>query len=587
MAGLFPEEVLAQVRNHSDIVDVVSNYVTLKRKGSKFWGLCPFHNEKTPSFSVSPDKQFYYCFGCHAGGSVFHFIMNAEHLTFAESVEFLADRAGIPVSRTEDSARYALKKKKKERLYEVNRLAARFYHAALTGEQGEAARKYLTGRGVDGRTARHFGLGYAPDAWDALQGALTGQGCTEDELVDAGLIVRTKGRTHDYFRDRVMFPILDAYGNVIAFGGRLMQDGQPKYLNSPDTGVFNKRRNLYGIAGLKKLKAVERAVLVEGYMDVIGLAAKDVTGAVASLGTAFTREQARLLKRYAKSAVIAYDGDAAGINAALKALDVFEMEALPVRVARMPEGLDPDDVVKSYGREGFERALEQALEPTDFRLDLIRAELDLKVQKDRTTYAVEGAKIVARLDNPAEQAVYIARLQKETGFDADTLQRQVKTGEAVGQNVPVTENRLGNYRNNKTSESAERELLRCMVQSDECASLARQMLSPDDFSQQRNLEIAKVLWYAPGGAAAVLDAFEDAELSAYAAQVFGQDGPNSEESLMRTARECCVRIRRQSIENKVRELQQQFSRPGTGREEQAEILRRIQELNAEFQNLQN
>lgn len=590
MAGFFPDEVLAEVRGRNDIVDVVSGYVTLRRRGSKYWGLCPFHNEKTPSFSVSADKQFYYCFGCHAGGSVFHFVMNIEHLTFVESVEFLARRAGITVARTQEDGTYLERRKKAERLYEINRLTARYYHALLMGEQGEPAREYLEKRGIGKKTVQRFGLGYAPDRWDALEEALVKEGCNKQELAEAGLIARSGERTYDYFRGRVMFPIVDATGNVVGFGGRVIGDGRPKYLNSPETAVFNKRRNLYGVAALKRVKALECGVVVEGYMDVIALHAAGIEGVVASLGTAFTREQARLLKRYAKSAAIAYDGDAAGQNAAERALDVFAMESFPVRVVRMPQGADPDDLVRAQGREAFLDALANAQEPVDFRLDLIKAGKDLGMQKERVTYAIEGAKVIAQLENPAEQAACIARLQKETGFDRDTLRRQVQTGGAVEYIEESRKNRLGNYRNNKTSEAAEQEILRCMVQSDECVRLAKQMLCPDDFSDERNVEIARLLWYAPEGGqmdvAALLDAMADQELAAYAAQVFGRVAGDADTgSLTTSARECAVRIRAQSIEKKVKELQHQFAGPGTGREEKKEILMKIQKLNLEFQNL--
>lgn len=593
MAGLFPEELLAEVRGRNDIVDVVSSYVTLKRRGSKYWGLCPFHNEKTPSFSVSPDKQLYYCFGCHEGGSVFHFIMRMEHLTFAESVEYLAGRSGIAVTRTEDDAAYRERHRKKERLHEVNRLAARYYHTMLMSERGKPGRNYLQGRGIDEKTMVRFGLGFAPDAWNSLTDALKGQGCSVDELTEAGLIIRKKDAVYDYFRHRVIFPIIDAFGSVAGFGGRLIREGNPKYLNSPETAVFNKRRNLYGVSSLKRKKTVETAVVVEGYMDVIALSAGGIEGAVASLGTAFTREQARLLKRYAKSSAIAYDGDAAGQNAALKALEVFSMEGMPVRVVRMPEGLDPDDLVRVQGTDAFLKAVEHAQDPTDFRLDILKKRADLKVQKDRVAYAVEGAKVIASLIDPAEQDVYITRLQKETGFDKETLLRQVQSGRALGNIEKTTENRLGNYRNNKTSEAAERELLSCMAQSDACARLAEDMISLDDFSDEKHVEIARLLWYALENGevvpdvAALLDALPDASLTAYAAQVFGT-GDNSDKSgLEQTVKECCVRIRRQSIERKVKELQHQLSGSGTDREGRNEILSKIQKLNVEFQNLHN
>ena len=594
MAGFFPEEVLAEVRGRNDIVDVVSGYVALKRKGSKYWGLCPFHNEKTPSFSVSADKQLYYCFGCHAGGSVFHFVMNMEHLTFAESVEFLAKRAGITVARTQEDEAYRKRKRKAERLHEINRLAARHFHAILTGDGGAPAREYLDRRGVGKQIIRRFGLGYAPDGWDALGEALAKEGCTKEELVEAGLVARSGERTYDTFRGRVMFPIVDAVGNVAGFGGRLLGDGQPKYLNSPETAVFNKRRNLYGVGELKRVKALECALVVEGYMDVLALSAAGIEGAVASLGTAFTREQARLLKRYAKTAAIAYDGDAAGQMAARRALDIFAMESFPVRVVRMPQGTDPDDLVREGGGEAFLQALHNAQEPVDFRLDLIKAEKDLEVQKDRVAYAVEASKVIARLENPAEQAACIARLQKETGFDRDTLRRQVQAGGAVEYIEEARKNRLGNYRNNKTSEAAEQELLRCMVQSGECVRQAKQILCPDDFSDERNVEIARLLWYeaeggqAPADVAALLDALTDEELTAYAAQVFGGAVRDADPgSLNKSARECAIRIRAQSIDRKVKELQHQFAGPGTGKEAQKEILLQIQKLNLEFQNLQN
>ncbi len=285
MAGLYGEDIIAEVRSRNDIVDVISGYVTLKRKGTKYWGLCPFHGEKTPSFSVSPDKQLYYCFGCQSGGSVFNFIMNIENIGFAQSIEVLAERAGIHITKTESDVEYELKRKKKERIFEINRQSAKMYHAILMSQAGNGAREYLKKRGVGDSIIKRFGLGYSPVVCGSISKALLDDGFTEDELLDAAIISKSSERTYEYFRDRIMFPIINEKGNVVAFGGRLMRDGQPKYLNSPETDAFNKRQNLYGIAKLKQAKSIDYALLVEGYMDVIALSANGIGNAVASLGT--------------------------------------------------------------------------------------------------------------------------------------------------------------------------------------------------------------------------------------------------------------------------------------------------------------
>ncbi|MBQ3705904.1 MAG: DNA primase [Clostridia bacterium] len=436
MAERYPPAWLEELRTRSDLVQVVSGYVALKKKGKRYWGLCPFHGEKTASFSVDEEAQLYYCFGCKAGGSVFTFVSEMEHLSFSEAVEYLADRAHMALPQMMNDEEYERRRSRRERLLGINREAARFFHDTLFTPAGAAALAYLRGRGLNDSVIRKFGLGAAPDSWDALTRHLTEKGYTLDELSSLFLTrVREAEpatentparprRVYDIFRNRVMFPIIDQYGNVIAFSGRILEKGgEQKYVNTSDTPVFNKGKNIFGANLLKKERRLERVILVEGNLDVVSLTQFGIRGVCATLGTALTEEQARLIRRFAPEVCLAYDGDAAGQKAILKGLEIFRQEGIPCRVLDFPAGMDPDDFIRREGPEGF--AALKALTPEAYRIRLLKAGADLSTREGKVQYARKTVEIIAGLD-PVERDGYIWDLSLQTGFGRDVILAQLE-----------------------------------------------------------------------------------------------------------------------------------------------------------------
>ncbi len=416
MPGFFAEEFLTDVLARNDIVDVIGQYVQLKRKGQSWWGLCPFHGEKTPSFSVSQDKQFYYCFGCHAGGNAFQFIQNMEKCDFSEAVELLAGRAGLPMPERKSDGDHREREELRTTLYEIGRAAARFYHDKLYSREGLPALEYLQRRGLSERIIKRFGLGFAPDNRDEAIRFLEAQGFSREHLKQFAVAGEKEGRWYDYFRNRVMFPIIDRRGRIIAFGGRVMDDSQPKYLNSPETPVFNKRQNLFGLNLVQQIRGLQRVVLVEGYMDVISMHQAGVPYAMASLGTALTEEQARLIKRYCEEVYLAYDGDSAGQKATLRGLDILRDAGLAVKVMEFPDGMDPDDYAKHFGLTGLEERMDQALPLIDYKLKAISADCDLATEDGRRRYVTVACReVLAKITSPVELDIYVKRLSRQTG----------------------------------------------------------------------------------------------------------------------------------------------------------------------------
>ncbi len=448
MASRFPPAWLDTLRERNDIVQVVSSYVSLKKNGKNYWGLCPFHGEKTASFSVNGEKQFYYCFGCKAGGSVINFIMEIEHLSFHEAVEFLADRAHMPLPEMIQDDDYERRKTQRDRLREANKAAARFYHETLFKPEGAQALAYLKGRGLSDSVIRKFGLGAAPNSWDTLTLKLLQEGFTQEELVQAGLTVVKEAepatedrparprRMRDMFRNRAMFPIIDQYGNVLAFGGRILEKGEPKYLNTSDTPIFNKRNGVFAANLLRKERHLDRVILTEGYMDVISLTQFGVRGVCATLGTALTNEQARLLHRFAPMVYLSYDGDSAGQHAILRGLDILKEEGIPARVLDFPDGLDPDEFIRRDGPEGFQRL--SAITPETYRIRRLRDNLDLSAEEGKITYAREVIKIISDLD-PIEREGHIKDLMVQTGFSREVLQTQLNLNLSAEQKEAAAE----------------------------------------------------------------------------------------------------------------------------------------------------
>ena len=419
----FPEAFLQELVEKNDIVDVVSGYVRLtKRSGANQFGLCPFHSEKTPSFSVSPDRQIYHCFGCGKGGGVINFIMEIENLSFPEAVEFLAKRVGMPIPEEENSA----ESKRRRRMLDLNRDAARFFHTCLKAPEGRAAQAYMNARQITPQTATRFGLGAAPDTWDSLRNAMHELGYRDQELFEAGLVRKGKsGGFYDTFRGRLMFPVIDVRGDVIGFSGRILGDGEPKYMNSPETLVFNKSRNLFAMNLAKKSKS-GYIILAEGNIDVVMMHQAGFDSAVASLGTSLTAEQARLISRFTNEVVIAYDSDGAGKKASQRAIGLLEKLDVKVKVLSMTGAKDPDEFIKLKGADAFRNLLEKSENHIEYRLQTVTNKYDLTVDEQKVEFLKEASELVARLSGSVERQVYAMRVASLAGVPNDVVAQEVE-----------------------------------------------------------------------------------------------------------------------------------------------------------------
>ncbi len=418
-----PESFLQELIDRSPIEDVVGEYVRLtKRSGANLFGLCPFHSEKTPSFSVSPDKQIYHCFGCGKGGGVINFVMEAENLSFVDAVHFLARRAGMQVPETDSDPQSS----RRERMLALNRDAARFFYRCLCAPGGAAARDYVQRRGISPRMVKVFGLGFAPDSWNALADAMRQKGYTRLELVQAGLVRESKKGSgiYDTFRNRLMFPVIDVRGSVIGFSGRILDEGEPKYMNSPETLVFNKSRNLFALNLAKKSKH-GYMILAEGNIDIVSLHQAGFDSAVASLGTSLTAEQARLMSRYTKEVIVAYDNDGAGQKAAQRAISILEKLDLKVRVLQMQGAKDPDEFIRSRGADAFQALLQGSEEQVHYRLSRLAAQFDLHTDEGRLGYLKAATELIASLPGGLEREIYAGRVAEQAKVDRQAVLQEV------------------------------------------------------------------------------------------------------------------------------------------------------------------
>ena len=421
----FPASFIDEVVARNPIEDVVGQHVNLKRSGANMFGLCPFHGEKTASFSVAPDKGIYYCFGCHKGGGVINFQMEIEGLSYPDAVRALAKRAGMTVPEDEQ---YQSRYRQQERLWALHKEAARFFHSQLYAPGGKAALEYALGRGMPKATLTTFGIGYAPDSWDSMVKAMRAKGYTDQELKDSGLVTvsQKNGNLFDRFRDRLMFPIIDVRGNVIGFGGRIMKkdDKAAKYLNSPETLIFNKRKNLFALNLAKKSK-LGYLILVEGYMDAIALHQYGFDCAVASLGTALTEDGAALLSRYTDQVVLIYDGDTAGQRATQRAIPILEKAGLQVKVLQMRDAKDPDEFLKKFGADRFKLLLEESANRVEYQLNAIRKKYDLREDDQRIKYIHESADLICTLGSAVQREVYSGRVAEVGKISADAMKIEV------------------------------------------------------------------------------------------------------------------------------------------------------------------
>ena len=423
---LYPQELIDEIRTQNDIVSVISEYIALKPKGSSYFGLCPFHNESTPSFSVSADKQFYYCFGCGESGNVYSFIMRMENCDFPEAVKRLADRAHISLPEPEYSAEAARAERLKQQIYEMHRAAGRYYYAALHSRNGERALKYLNQRGVKEEIQKRFGIGYAPSGRDHLCRYLKEKGFSTDAMIKSGLVMASKDGKglYDRFFNRLMFPIFDLQGRPIAFGGRVIDKGEPKYLNSPETVVFNKSRTLYGMNFAKAARKKE-IILVEGYMDMISIYQAGFPNVVAGLGTAFNNDHARTLRKLADSVILLYDSDEAGTRAALRAIPVLVNNGFDVKVTQVKGAKDADEFIKKYGAEAFGKLIVDAVSHITFRIGCAGKNYNLVNAVHRVRFAEEAAKILADVANDIERDVYTKETAAVCGIDEAALRSRI------------------------------------------------------------------------------------------------------------------------------------------------------------------
>lgn len=493
----FPDSFLQELKLRSDITEIASSYVNLKRHGRNMVGLCPFHGEKTPSFNIYTESGSFYCFGCGAGGDVITFIMKIENLDYVEAVKFLAQRAGMemPENTYDDSL-----SKLRMRIYEANREAARFFHATLLSQRGQSGLNYLRGRALSDRTIRHFGLGFADDDWNSLCNHLKNKGFSEYEIYSANLAFKRKNGNgiYDRFVNRVMFPIIDLRGNVIAFGGRIMTDEKPKYLNTSDTPVFKKSENLFSLNNAKS-SGTRTLILCEGYMDVIALNQAGFTNAVATLGTALTNEQAVLMKRYADDVIICYDADGAGQKATARAIDILRNAGLPIKILTVPSGKDPDEFIRSKGENGpaaFKLLIEKCGNDIEYRLMKLKENYNLNTTDGKVAFLNEAVKIVATIESPIERDVFASKLCAELEIDKNAFLEQISKvkrrdrrenikketrqiqAELNGQSDKINRE---HYKKPRSS-SAEEALLVYLINNPDYANSISERVTPDKFS---------------------------------------------------------------------------------------------------------
>lgn len=554
----YPEELIEEVRVKNDIVDVVSGYVRLSRKGSNHWGLCPFHNEKSPSFSVSGPKQMYHCFGCGAGGNVFTFLMNYENYTFPEAIRMLADRAGIKLPEIEYTDEMRRKENKRTRLLEANKEAAKFFYYQLRTPHGEIGYQYLMKRQLSDETQKKFGLGYAGKNGTQLVQYLKQKGFEDQLIKEAGLAVFSeRGGLSSQFWNRVMFPIQDSNHRVIGFGGRVMGEGEPKYLNSPETPVFDKRRNLYGL-NFARTARNGNIILCEGYMDVISMHQAGFTQAVASLGTAFTSEQANLLHRYTENVLLAYDSDGAGVKAALRAIAILREVNLSGKVINMQPFKDPDEFMKNLGRDAFQERIDQAENSFFFELRVLERDYDLKDPEDKTKFHREIAKRLCSFQEEVERENYLQAVADKYFIGFEQLRKLVGSYAAqTGLAKPQERPKSGIHGKNTPEENAKRSqrlLITWLTDQPELYKKIKGYISPEDFTEDLYKKVAARLFegleqdnFHPAG---VISMFTDEEEQREAAELFNTSLPelSTRQEQEKAFRDILLAVKRNSYE---------------------------------------
>ena len=558
----YPQEVVDQVIESNNIVDVIGSYVKLTKKGSTYFGLCPFHNEKTPSFSVTDNgnKQMYYCFGCHKGGTVLTFIMQYENVSYTDALKTLADRAGIALPKPDYSKEQEALSRKKDAILEVNKEAAKYFYHLLKSERGKNALKYLTDRGLSDETIRSFGLGYSDKYRDDLYQYMKNKGFTDDILKESGLFSIKETDTHDYFWNRVMFPIMDVRSKVIAFGGRVMGEGEPKYLNSPETICFNKRRTLYGLHAAKKHKGKE-LILCEGYMDVISLHQAGFTNAVASLGTALTEGHADILKRYTGNVVISYDSDTAGRDAALRAIPKLREAGLSVKVLDLSPYKDPDELIKAEGTDFFKERLKNAKNSLIFEIYCLQDQFDLNDPDEKTKFFNETAKRLSYIEDRLEQENYIQAVSKEFLIEYSMLKEKTKKLSLSNDNrqgFTTTPIIIKKKDETKTAlAQCQKMVLSFLAEEPSFYDNVSDVIDESDFCLPPYDKAAQLLFsQLKAGKVnpnSIINAFEESDVQEEVTDIFHDSFLKdiSESDLQKTINDCIIRIRKNSIETQL------------------------------------
>lgn len=513
----YSDDIIEEVINSNDIVDVVSQYVTLKRSGRNFLGLCPFHKEKTPSFSVSPDKQIFHCFGCGVGGNALHFISKVENINFRESLEILADKAGITLP-TIDSGEDSKKQELKQKVYQINEIVANLYHETLYGPNAKIAQEYVKKRKLDNRTLKNFKIGYAPNQ-NILYKLLKEKGFTDEEILATTLVKKYNNTFVDSFRNRLMFPILDVRNRVIAFGGRVLDNSLPKYINSPDTIVYNKGRNLYGL-NVAKNSNLDKTIIVEGYMDCVSLHQRGIPNVVASLGTALTENQGRLLRKYSEKIIISYDSDGAGQAATMRGLEILKNIGCDVRILQMEGAKDPDEFVIKYGNGRFNLLVENAISLVEFKIKVLKNSLNLEHVNDKIKFLKEIAKILQNVDSKIELEIYLDKISKEYSISKEAIYAEInkQNGNKIGSKV-LEKNKSVVTKKEKTEvplvlQKRENAIIALLINGDESVyEQIKHRILPSDLKLEINKKIVEKVYseYEKNGIPAkqIMDLFID------------------------------------------------------------------------------
>ena len=598
----YSDDIIEEVRQKNDIVDVVSQYVRLTRRGSTYFGLCPFHNEKTPSFSVTPGKQMYYCFGCGAGGNVYNFIMEYENYTFSEALKHLADRAGVELPKIEYSREVREKAEQRAELLEINKQAAQYYYYQLRTEGGKIGYQYLSGRGLSEETMRKFGLGYSDKFGGGLYKFLKSKGYSDERLRESGLFnVDERHGMYDKFWNRVIFPIMDVNNRVIGFGGRVMGDGKPKYLNSPETKIFDKSRNLYGL-NIARTTRKKYLILCEGYMDVISMHQAGFTNAVASLGTALTSGHASLLKRYTQEVLLLYDSDEAGIRAALRGIPILRDAGVNSRVVNLKPYKDPDEFIKNMGAEAFEERLGQASDSFMFRVSIAESEFPMDEPQGQNRFFERCAELLLELKDELERNLYIEAIVKkyrgQYGVSVEDLRKRVNTlalkgTPAENRTQPKTSGGQNKKKKESASDQAQKLMLTWLVTYPGIFDKVAQYLNAEDFIVPLYKEVAQMLFRqreeeGQVNPAKLLNSFTDSEEQREVASLFNATiHLETQQEQDRAFADTLLRIKAESLAEKNRNLDptdmvglQQILRE---KKELEELGRKRQELHISFE----